>query len=137
MLPYTLTPIFMKSTEIAAFILREKKPVAYNLLWVDEAVDHSTGDFQMPRQEDLKTGAGHVILLVGFNPKTRKFIFRNCWGSGWGNKGYGTLLEEYVIKYSEMVLFQPLSQYPAEVRQFLEKASLGVSANLSQDRLLF
>ncbi len=34
-------------------------------------------------------GAGHAIVLVGYDDNTQKWIIRNSWGSGWGDDGYG------------------------------------------------
>lgn len=31
---------------------------------------------------------GHAVLLVGYNNNTRRFIARNSWGVGWGDRGY-------------------------------------------------
>lgn len=31
---------------------------------------------------------GHAVLLVGFDSNTNRFIARNSWGSGWGDRGY-------------------------------------------------
>lgn len=31
---------------------------------------------------------GHAVLLVGYNKKTKRYIARNSWGIGWGDKGY-------------------------------------------------
>jgi hypothetical protein len=32
---------------------------------------------------------GHAIFLVGFDPKTGYYIFKNSWDTTWGDKGYG------------------------------------------------
>ncbi|MCK4667659.1 hypothetical protein KAU33_12965, partial [Candidatus Dependentiae bacterium] len=115
---------------ISKFILKEKKPVVYNLLWINKAVDHKTGTVRMPTEEEIKTGAGHVVLLVGYNSKTKQFIYRNCWGPNWGDRGYGTIPEQYILKYGEVCLFEHLDQYPPEIREFLEKSKQGVSGTL-------
>lgn len=39
---------------------------------------------------------GHAICLVGWNPNTRMFKFKNSWGTGWGENGYGYISYEYV-----------------------------------------
>jgi C1A family cysteine protease len=56
----------------------------------------ATGDVPMPSPMDQPIG-GHAVLVVGYNDATRKFIFRNSWGSDWGNHGYGTLPYDYVL----------------------------------------
>ena len=129
-LPYKIAPIFIKPEDISKFILKEKKPVVYNLLWINKAVDHKTGTMRMPTEEEIKTGAGHVVLLVGYNSKTKQFIFRNSWGPNWGDHGYGTIPEQYILKYGEVYLFEPIDQYPQEIREFLEKSKQGVSGTL-------
>lgn len=53
---------------------------------------------------------GHAIMAVGFddsikisnpfdgNTKTGAILFRNSWGTGWGQQGYGYLPYEYVLQ---------------------------------------
>ena len=31
---------------------------------------------------------GHAVCLVGYNDATQRFIVKNSWGTGWGDKGY-------------------------------------------------
>ena len=39
---------------------------------------------------------GHAICLVGWNPETRMFKFKNSWGTSWGENGYGYLPYNYI-----------------------------------------
>lgn len=39
---------------------------------------------------------GHAICITGWNPSTRMFTFKNSWGTGWGDRGYGYLPYEYI-----------------------------------------
>lgn len=39
---------------------------------------------------------GHAICLIGWNPTTRMFKFKNSWGTGWGQQGYGYLPYNYI-----------------------------------------
>jgi len=43
---------------------------------------------------------GHALCAVGYNDNHKKFggvlEFKNSWGVGWGNKGYGFLPYEYI-----------------------------------------
>lgn len=38
---------------------------------------------------------GHAVLAVGYDDKKEQIIFRNSWGTGWGDKGYGYLPYKY------------------------------------------
>lgn len=58
-----------------------------------------SGDIFMPRRKEKCLG-GHAILIVGYNKKDKRFIFRNSWGTSWGQYGYGTLPFEYMEKLS-------------------------------------
>lgn len=40
---------------------------------------------------------GHAILIVGYNDATGLFKFKNSWGRGWGDRGYGYLPYDYYI----------------------------------------
>jgi C1A family cysteine protease len=54
-----------------------------------------TGDAPMPSANDTMLG-GHAVLAVGFDDKTQRFLIKNSWGTGWGNKGYFTLPYAYL-----------------------------------------
>jgi C1A family cysteine protease len=49
-----------------------------------------TGLVPVPTRRDKMRG-GHAILAVGYDHARRLLIFRNSWGRGWGDGGYGYL----------------------------------------------
>lgn len=49
----------------------------------------------VPTRRDAFVG-GHAVLAVGYRHATRQFVFRNSWGRGWGDHGYGYLPYEFV-----------------------------------------
>lgn len=58
-----------------------------------------TGDVPMPSDAD-KQGqplGGHAVVLVGYDDSRKVFIFRNSWGTGWGDQGYGSLPYAYLL----------------------------------------
>jgi C1A family cysteine protease len=54
-----------------------------------------TGTVPMPSHSEQLLG-GHCMLAVGYNQSTKRFIVRNSWGTGWGNKGYCTMPFAYL-----------------------------------------
>ncbi len=54
-----------------------------------------TGIVQMPQPGERMIG-GHAVLAVGYTTKDRRFLVRNSWGTGWGQKGYFTMPFEYL-----------------------------------------
>jgi C1A family cysteine protease len=62
----------------------------------------TTGDVPLPGPgeggPDGGPPAGHAILAVGYDDAEQHFLFRNSWGTGWGNAGYGTLPYLYVTR---------------------------------------
>jgi len=58
-----------------------------------------TGIIPMPMEKESVVG-GHAVCLVGYNSAEKTFKFRNSWGTGWGDKGYGHLSFEYIDKFS-------------------------------------
>lgn len=65
----------------------------YESMMTDEVA--KTGIVPMPSTQEKSLG-GHAILAVGFDDKTRLFKFRNSWGNGWGDHGYGYLPYAYL-----------------------------------------
>jgi C1A family cysteine protease len=131
-LPYKIKPIYIERERIADFILKEKKPVIVNLTWNFDAVS-AAGDVRLPAPAELKKSGGHVITLVGYNSGTKRFIFRNSYGENWGNKGYGTIPEEYIIKYCEVCPYIPnMASYSPDVKDMVLKTSMGVSGELAR-----
>ena len=57
----------------------------------------ASGVVPMPGKDEVMLG-GHAVLAVGYDIDERRFIVRNSWGEGWGDKGNFTLPFEYVEK---------------------------------------
>jgi C1A family cysteine protease len=49
-----------------------------------------TGIVPMPDYTETLVG-GHAVVAVGYDMVSQRFICRNSWGEGWGDKGYFTL----------------------------------------------
>ena len=59
------------------------------------------GRIPLPSSVDTLRGH-HALLLVGYetdSSHTQWLIFRNSWGAGWGDRGYGYLLFDYIEMY--------------------------------------
>lgn len=48
------------------------------------------GDLPTPAVHEL-LGAGHAVVLAGFDEDRRTLLLRNSWGTGWAEAGYGRL----------------------------------------------
>lgn len=57
----------------------------------------STGTIIMPNLNTETVLGGHCIVLVGYDETKKLFIFANSWGTGWGNKGFGTIPYDYIL----------------------------------------
>jgi C1A family cysteine protease len=42
---------------------------------------------------------GHAVLFVGYDNKTKRLLFKNSWGTGWGENGFGYLPYEFVTNW--------------------------------------
>jgi C1A family cysteine protease len=65
----------------------------YNSLFTGQVT--KTGDVPLPAKNEKVVG-GHAVMAVGYDDKKGVLRFRNSWGTGWGEEGYGTLPYEYV-----------------------------------------
>lgn len=61
--------------------------------WYDQST-HSTGKIPMPGNSSRVEG--HAICIVGYNDDDQTFKFKNSWGIGFGEKGYGYLPYNYI-----------------------------------------
>jgi C1A family cysteine protease len=55
----------------------------------------SSGYIPYPSDPNTIYG-GHAICIVGFSDSKELVTFKNSWGPGWGNKGYGILPYKYI-----------------------------------------
>lgn len=47
-----------------------------------------TGIMPYPNTRSEKLLGGHAVLLVGYDNTNQRFIVKNSWGQGWGDRGY-------------------------------------------------
>ncbi|MBI5211240.1 MAG: C1 family peptidase [Elusimicrobia bacterium] len=106
---FKFKPLAIDRRRIKDYLYRERKPVAFNIMVYFDAMDNETGKFRLPTEEEQRlcreSGSGcggHVILITGYDPRTREYIFRNSWGTSWGKGGYGRLPEAYVLDHCEL-----------------------------------
>ena len=137
-LRYGISPIYIPRERIGQFILKHKKPVVINVLWCQGAIDHKTGRIRMPTSSQVNDAVqhrrGHVILLVGYEAGTRTFAFRNSHGPDWGEYGYGTIPEDYIVNHCEVCpQLSRLGKANGEAVEFMRKAGMGVSGTLMKN----
>lgn len=51
----------------------------------------------VPLPDGLIVG-GHAVFFVGYDDVKKQLLFKNSWGTTWGDRGYGYLPYEYVTK---------------------------------------
>jgi GNAT superfamily N-acetyltransferase len=66
--------------------------------WFEASYEAPGGIIRLPAQGESSIGL-HAIPINGYDPATETFSFWNSWGSGWGDRGYGTMSLEYVRRY--------------------------------------
>jgi C1A family cysteine protease len=77
---------------------------------VYDSISQASTSGKIPYPSGEKVLGGHAIVAVGYDDKmaitnsksnlktTGALLIRNSWGTGWGDKGYGWLPYEYVLK---------------------------------------
>lgn len=65
--------------------------------WFAERVTR-TGAIPMPGRRDPMEG-GHAICIMGYDDSRMIFKFKNSWGAGWGDNGYGYIKYDYMRRY--------------------------------------
>lgn len=130
-LDYELEPVYIDLDKISDFILEEKRPVVVNVFWYFKAIDQN-GDFHMPTLAERQAGGGgHVILLVGYDSNSQRYIYKNSHGEQFGRKGFGTLPRSYLEEYYEVKEhLGQIQNYGPEIQEYLINASKGVSGYL-------
>jgi ribosomal protein S18 acetylase RimI-like enzyme len=69
------------------------------VFWIFESAYHAPlGRVTLPKSGE-KSIALHAVYVDGFDQATESFRFRNNWGAGWGDHGYGYVTLEYLKKY--------------------------------------
>ncbi|MEP0843516.1 MAG: hypothetical protein HRF43_12510 [Phycisphaerae bacterium] len=110
--------------------IAEGHPVACGLRWPKSGKNEEL--INPPAPEDVRDG--HSITLVGYRddpeqPGGGVFRFRNSYGTGWGQDGYGLMSYAYVRRYANDALWLELLPPQGEVPlQRFEAEDLPVTA---------
>lgn len=82
-----------QSRQALQLVLASYQPIIFGFSVYDsfttKTVD-KTGVVPMPGRNERRLG-GHAVLLVGYDDARQRYIFRNSYGTSWGDKGYGYL----------------------------------------------
>ncbi len=137
-LPYGFRPQAMRRSDMKYFLAAEGRPVVMNLMLYFGNIDNATGRLTQPtdaqRAQCRSAGdncGGHVVLITGYDPRAKEYIFRNSWGARWGAAGYGRVPEAYVQQDCEACGFlSGIAGYDAATKTQMINASYGWSAEL-------
>lgn len=120
--------VFIPFDKIGDYILSEKKPVLVNIWLYKNGINMKTGQLSMPPKGQEMLMGGHVVVLTGYNAETQEYIFKNSWGSSWGNNGFGTMPKVYLEHHFEASKSIPFNlDATNEQKEYLAKVALGSS----------
>jgi hypothetical protein len=97
------------ATRISGIVdsINQGVPVVVGLKWPEDAALDKTGflDTQTALESSL-----HAVLFIGYRSSTGKledcqFLFKNSYGSNWGDHGYGLVTYRYLAKNLDDALF--------------------------------
>jgi len=89
---------FLKLLDNIIDCLNEKIPVICGITLYDSFNNVSTvenGYVKMPQKSESIIGT-LTITIIGYIKKNKQFIFRNCFGTEWGDEGYGYIPYQYI-----------------------------------------
>ena len=75
--------------------LSEGKPFTGGFICYENLYDGENGMIPSPVGNQI---GGHAVFFVGYDDNISCFKFKNSWGPEWGDKGYGYLPYEYLLK---------------------------------------
>ncbi len=85
---------------IRQYIAAHRQPVLSGLdvyASFESAAAARSGVIPVPDPATQQYLGGHAVLLVGYDNAKQQLIFRNSWGSRWGDAGYGYLPYDFVL----------------------------------------
>jgi C1A family cysteine protease len=97
--PYKITEYHrVLSIDLLKAALAEGLPVVIGIDVYESFESESataTGVIPMPNTSKEQLLGGHAICCAGYDDSSNWVIFRNSWGTSWGDKGYGYLPYAY------------------------------------------
>jgi hypothetical protein len=72
--------------------------VAISFAIFEGADSAPNGRLQIPKSGEQSRGL-HAVQLVGWEDAGEVVVFRNSWGAGWGDRGYGRMDRRYLDAY--------------------------------------
>ena len=95
-------PRSLKGLEAIKSALANDGPVIVGIEVYEEFMSSQTaktGVIPLPQKGSRVVG-GHAVVLVAHDDLKKEFKFVNDWGTGWGDKGYGYMSDEYLSAHS-------------------------------------
>lgn len=89
-----------------------------------------SGIVELPAANEQALG-GHAVLVVGFDDASSRFIVRNSWGDGWGQKGYFTIPYNYILDANLASDFWVLGSVDDNIP--VEKTNTGLLTSMIDD----
>lgn len=105
-------PSYAQSREQTLYAIKRTLKAGFpvvTIMQVDAAFRNLRSGVWIPDQQTRLFG--HVVVIIGYDDERKQLEIANCWGEGWGNRGFCRIRYEDVFFMKKFFQISPLSSF--------------------------